>query len=355
MNRRDFLKHSATASVAVSAAATADVGREGRERIPCGVLGLGHAHALDVVEVLAASQDFKLVGVCEPDETIRNRVEKAPALKDVTWLSQETLLNDKHVAMIAVESMVPQLLDYAHTVIDAGKHLHLDKPAGASLPEFETLLSKAGQRDRLVQMGYMFRYNAGFDLVRRAVREGWLGAVYAIHASMCTNLNAEKRKLVSWHPGGIMFELGCHLIDMVHLLLGPPSKVTSFLRHDGVTADGLADNALAVLEYDRATAVIETAAMEMDAFPARRFKICGVDGTIILEPLEPPAARLCLRRSVGQFKPGWQTASLEDFPRHVRDFEDLARCIRGEAPFSYSREHDLSVQKTVLQASTPRA
>lgn len=353
MNRRDFLKHSAAASVSVHAAAIPDTGATAKEPIPCGVLGLGHAHALDVVKVLRASHHFELVGVCESDQTVRARVEKSPALKDVPWLNQEALLADTRVAMVAVESTVPLLLDYAHAVVAAGKHLHLDKPAGASLPEFKALLAKAAEQDLLLQMGYMFRYNAGFDLVRRAAREGWLGEVYSIHASMCTGLNAVKRESISWHPGGIMLELGCHLIDMVHLLLGPPAKVTSFLRKDSRFSDGLTDNALAILEYDRAMAVIETAAMEVNAFPARRFKVCGPDGTIILEPLEPPAARLCLRSAVAGFKAGWQTVPLEDIPRHVRDFEDLAVCIRGEARFAYSKVHDLNVQRTVLQASTP--
>ena len=40
-------------------------------------------------------------------------------------------------------------------------------------------------------MGYMFRYNAGFELVFRAAREGWLGDVYYVHASMCSNIPFE--------------------------------------------------------------------------------------------------------------------------------------------------------------------
>ena len=342
----------AMVSASVQAAAGQNEGRQGKDRIPCGVLGLEHAHALDVVEVLKASPDFELVGVCEPEAAVRQRFENARILEGVRWLEQKELLDDERVAMVAVESAVPQLLEYAHGVIDAGKHLHLDKPAGASLPEFERLLEKAEQRDRLVQMGYMFRYNPGFDLIRRAVHAGWLGPVYSIQASMCTNLNAEKRKTIAWHPGGIMFELGCHLIDMVHLLLGPPSRVTSVLRHDAAQDDGLVDNALAILQYEQGMAVIETAAMEVDAFPGRRFKVCGPDGKIVLEPLEPPHARLHLRRSVDDFKAGKHEIELEDVPRHVRDFEDLARCIRGEAQFAYSKQHDLEVQRTVLAAST---
>jgi hypothetical protein len=41
---------------------------------------------------------------------------------------------------------------------------------------------------------------------------------------------------------------------------------------------------------------------------------------------------------------------LPDLERHVLDFQDLARCIRGESAFAYSKRHDFDVQRTVLRA-----
>jgi len=51
---------------------------------------------------------------------------------------------------------------------------------------------------------------------------------------------AERRRLAEF-PGGMMFELGCHLIDLVVGVLGKPEAVTPFLQHAGAVADGLAD------------------------------------------------------------------------------------------------------------------
>lgn len=70
--------------------------------------------------------------------------------------------------MLAIESKVEKLLSLARRAIEAGKHIHLDKPAGTSLEEFRSLLNEAEKRSLIVQMGYMFRYNEGFNLVRRA-------------------------------------------------------------------------------------------------------------------------------------------------------------------------------------------
>jgi predicted dehydrogenase len=197
----------------------------------------------------------------------------------------------------------------------------------------------------------MFRYNPGFDLVRKAVGEGWLGDVYYIHASMATRLPADKRLRNAHDPGGMMLDLASHLVDMVVLLLGEPEKVTPFLRHDAQVSDGLADNTLAVFQYPRAMAAVETSAMEPEAFPGRRFKVCGTEGSLTLQPLEPPAARLALARPAGGYAAGGHSISLEDVPRHRRDFADLARCIRGAGDFGYSKEHDYRVQRTLLRAS----
>jgi len=346
MNRRSFLQSIAASSVIANIAQGAPA-----PKIRCGILGIDHAHGIDLLKVALKSPDFEVVGVCEPDASVRKSFEANPALQNVRWLSNDDLLKDESIQMIAIESGVSRLLDLAHLAIAAGKHIHLDKPAGASLPSFQALLESAEKKNLLVQMGYMFRYNPGFDFIRRAVREGWLGDIYAIHASMCTDLDAFKRARIGAFSGGIMFELACHLIDIIVLLLGAPDKVTAHIRHDSPAQDALADNTLAVLEYPRALVSVESAAMEPSAFASRRFKVSGTRGTITLNPLEPPAARLVLREAVGEYAAGSHTIPFEDLPRHAADLADLAACIRGERTFEYAKAHDLAVQKTLLQAS----
>jgi predicted dehydrogenase len=348
ISRRDFIR---SATLTTAAAAGASGTATGIEPIRCGILGLDHAHGTDVLKVLQRSPDFELVGVCEPDEAVRARFASTPELAGVQWLSADQLLKDTSIGMIAVESGVPRLLALARQAVDADKHVHMDKPAGASLAEFDALLKAAKTKSLLFQMGYMFRYNPGFDFVRRAMKEGWLGRVYSVSASMCTDLDASKRARIAAFPGGSMFELGCHLIDMIVLLLGAPAKVTSFIRHDGPQSDLLSDNTLAVLEYPRAIVTVESAAMEPEAFPTRRFKVAGTNGSIVLNPLEPPSARLALREAAGGYGKGSHTISFDDIERHVLDFADFAACIRGEREFAYTPHHDLLVQKTVLEAS----
>jgi predicted dehydrogenase len=250
-----------------------------------------------------------------------------------------------------VEGRVQDNLALARRALEAGKHVHLDKPAGASLPEFRAVLDLARRPALLLQMGYQFRYNGGFAFVREAVRQGWIGEVFSIHGTISSSIAAAGRGDLAVFPGGMMFDLGCHLIDAMVDLLGRPRTITPFLRHDSACEDTLADNTVAVFEFERAIAVLETAAMEVGAGQRRQFAVCGTEGTVIVQPIEPPAVRLCLREPKAGYSAGWQSVPVENVPRYVRDFEEFAACIREERPPSYGYDHDEVVQEAVLKAS----
>ena len=131
---------------------------------------------------------------------------------------------------VAIETDVANLVPTALRCLDAGMHLHLDKPAGASMKDCRELHARAKKKELTVQMGYMLRYNPGMQLCYRAVKEGWLGNVFELHAVMSKMVGQSARDEVGLFTGGTMFELGCHLIDSAVYVLGKPENVTPHLR-----------------------------------------------------------------------------------------------------------------------------
>jgi predicted dehydrogenase len=321
------------------------------ERIRIGLLGAGHGHAGGKLQVLQASPEFEVVGVAEAHPEVRERSRSQRSFAPARWVSEAELLEDRSVVAIAVEGRVQDNLALARRALEAGKHVHLDKPAGASLPAFRAVLGLARKRNLLLQMGYQFRCNAGFAFVREAVRQGWIGEVFSIHGAISSTIASAGRADLAAFPGGMMFDLGCHLIDALIDLLGRPQSITPFLRHDSTGEDTLADNTVAVFQFERAIAILETSAMEIGAGQRRQFAVCGTEGTVILQPFEPPATRLCLREPKAAYAAGWQSIPVENIPRYVRDFEEFAACLRGERQPSYGYEHDEAVQEAVLKAS----
>ena len=321
-------------------------------RVKLAQYGIAHAHASGKVDAMRRNPDVDFCGIFEPSPGVRAERGGGSDYENVRWFkSKEEMLGDDSIAGIAVEGRVSDNLAFAKEVIDHGKHVWLDKPAGEDLEEFRELLAAAQKKKLLVQLGYMFRYNSGFQFIFDMVRDGSLGDIFSVRGRMSSNIPVDSRARLGQYQGGILFELVCHLIDIVVSLLGRPNRVTSFLRNDlGITPE-FADNTVAVYEYETAIAILESAAMEISAHPIRRFEVYGTRGSIILEPLEPPSVRLCLDEDRGNYVKGWQTVDVEKRPRYDGELTAILADIRGEKLPDRTLHHELVVQETVLRSS----
>lgn len=112
------------------------------------------------------------------------------------------------------------------------------------------------------------------------------------------------------------------------------------------------DLGLVLFEYDEmgAIAVIEGTSLETEPGPHRRVEVHGLEGSAILEPIEPPHIRLCLGRAKSPYDAGWQDIEVEDRPRYIGDLEELIGVVRGQIHPRFSPEHDLIVQEMLVDA-----
>lgn len=349
MQRRDFLR--GTTCLAMTTLAGRGHAQVVPGRIRIGQVGTKHAHASGKLAAIRKLDDiFELVGVVEPDSEQRRQMSEKPEYADVHWLSEENLLGTSGLQAVAVESEVAELVPTATRALRAGMHVHLDKPAGDSLPAFERLMELAEAQQRIVQMGYMLRYNPAFQLMYRAVAEGWLGRIMEVDAMMGKLASEAVRQKIARFPGGGMFELGGHLIDSIVFMLGAPQDVIAFSHRTQV--DGVADNQLAVLNYEHATATVRCNHRDPFGFPRRRFQISGDQGTIEIKPLESGNLTLMLNAPQAEFDKGIHQLKLTSSGgRYDQEFIDLARVIREEKKFAWSKQHDLDTHATLLQAS----
>lgn len=331
-----------------AAAAPADE-KPAKKRIKIGQIGVGHAHA-GKLSVFRDSADYEVVGIVEPDAELRQRAEPQAVYRGLPWMTQEQLLNVPGLEAVLVETRVRDLLNTAEVCVAAGKHIHLDKPAGESLVQYERILASAAKQKLLVQMGYMYRYNPAVVLLREFLKQGWLGDVFEVHAVMSKVVDPAARRGLAEYPGGILFELGCHILDLVIGVLGEPQEVTSVVQHVSPLDDKLQDNMLAILRYPKASATVKSSALEVDGGERRHLVVCGTEGTFHIQPLDNPAARLTLAQSRGKFTRGYQGILFPKYVRYVDDAVDMAKIIRGEKPADFTYAHDLLVQKTLLQS-----
>jgi predicted dehydrogenase len=318
-------------------------------RIKIGQIGVGHAHA-SKLGVYRTSPYYEVVGIVEPDPELRKRAEAQDLYRNLPWMTQEQLLNVSGLQAVLVETRVRDSLKAAEACVTAGKHIHLDKPAGESLSHFQRILNLAEKQKLLLQMGYMFRYNPAVVMLRDFLKRGWLGNPFEVHTVMSKVVPPNDRRALAEYPGGIMFELGCHVIDLVVGVLGRPTKVTPFKQQVATGNDQLVDNMLAVFDYPHAIASVKSSAVEVHGSDRRHLVVCGTEGTFHIQPLDNPAARVALSQARGDYRAGYQDIQFPKYTRYVDDAADMARIIRGEKPSDFSYDHDLTVQTALLQA-----
>jgi predicted dehydrogenase len=350
MERRDFLRATLAAvpAAGLSAVGLADQTPSPRRRLRLGFLGVSHSHAAEKIEVVQTSTDWDLIGFCEENRELRAKYAQAGLVP----LSAEELLRRSQV--VAVESGVRDHACHAKAALSAGKHVHLEKPPAQTLDAFRDLVTLARQKNLLLQMGYMWRYHPGINAALEAARKGWLGEVYLVRGTINTQLSAERRLQWAPLPGGTLFELGSHLIDVLVRLMGRPARGTSLLRTDGHFSDKLADNTIAIFEFARAVGIVSSSALQPNAGPHRSLEIFGSNGSAVVNPIEPPVLAIDLEKSAGPYRAGVNNLPMPTYRRHVADFADLAARICEGRKLAVSPDEDLLIQETLIQACASR-
>ena len=322
------------------------------EKIKVGQIGLGHNHGGSKMKVARIFSDlFEVVGYAEENDRWVEQRGGNPAYQGVPRLSVEQIIEQSDAVLI--ESDVWDLTKYAKMCVDAGKHIHMDKPASGSLEEFKAVLDTAKEKNLVVQMGYMYRYNPAVQRAFEHIKNGDLGEIYSINAEMSTFHSAEYRKWLTNFGGGIMYILGSHLVDLIVYMLGEPKKVMSFLKRTGLDGIDLEDNNLAVLEYDKALARVFVSSVEVNGYGRRQLVVSGSKGTINICPMESPTTMTYADTAM-------QGATYADVKntisglnpvgsRYHEMMQDFHAYIVGQKQNPFTYEHDYTVQKVLSE------
>ncbi len=133
--------------------------------------------------------------------------------------------------------------------LEAEKDVLVEKPITVTLKEARDLAEHArGSRARL-QVGHVFRFHPVYEALRTTLASGRLGQLRYLAARFA---GLKRPRL----DGGVTHSDSIHFLDLFVDLLGRPRAVTAILRD--FLGRGMDDFSLAVVEYDRELAVVES-------------------------------------------------------------------------------------------------
>ncbi len=167
---------------------------------------------------------FNFYGVWERTKNLAQ--EKYPGIK--TFRSLEEFLADQNIELVIVNTPSVTHFDYAKQVIEAGKHLIVEKPFTATVAQAEELIGLAKKKKVKLSVYQNRRYDSDYKTVKKILDEGALGKIVdaEIHYDRFTpELSYKAHKETPTPAVGSLYDLGAHLIDQGLQLFGMPEAL----------------------------------------------------------------------------------------------------------------------------------
>lgn len=323
--------------------------------------GVRHEHAPGKLETFKLmSDDFEIVAVVDDSARANPTYHTFPInLDGVKVIPEKGALDLEGIDAVAVETANVDLQEIALECAKRGLAMHLEKPCGETLTEFKNIVEICRRGNVPLQMGYMFRGNPAIRALWGFVKKGYLGEIISVEADMNHDYGDDSYQCyVGTFKGGIMYNLGCHLVDaIVPILGGLPKSAKAVIGNAAGDSKECLNRTEALLEYENATVLLKACSRIPNGVMRRRLRVDGTKGAFELSPIErfdgkDLTAVLTLKEDAGEYRKG---ETLLNFgvqrDRYEIQLKELASIIRGDIPNVDYYDHDLLVHKISLMAS----
>jgi len=313
-----------------------------------------NSHSVQIHTRLQQLSDmFEVVGIAFPENEEERLPEKVKLFDNLKRMTVEEILADPTIEAVAVETEEIYCTKYALMAAKAGKHVHMEKPGGRELEDFEELIATIKEKDLIFCPGYMYRFNPYIQDLFAAIEKGELGEIVSVEAQMSRVDTVEDRHWMSQFKGGMMFYLGCHLIDLIYRIQGEPLSVHPFNCCTGLDGVQSEDYGMAVLQYPRGVSFARTVTVERGGYRRRQLVVTGSKGTWEIKPLEwgteaAMVTGLNISTELKWHHPG-QDSNSEPFDRYNAMLAHFARCVRREQENEYTPDYELAMYKLFLR------
>ena len=209
---------------------------EGRE-IGVGLVGykfMGRAHSnayRQVARFFDVDPVPRMAAICGRDEAgVRE------AAVNLGWESYETdyrkLVARDDVGLVDVVTPGNTHREIVLTALEAGKHVICEKPLANTLSEAREMLTAARNVGTVNMVCFNYRRAPAVQLARKLVEEGRLGEIRHWRATYLEDFIMEPDFPLIWRldkevsGSGALGDIGAHIVDLAHFVVGPISEVT---------------------------------------------------------------------------------------------------------------------------------
>lgn len=142
--------------------------------------------------------------------------------------SFDELLADPEIDAVSICTWNNTHAPIAIKAIQAGKHVLVEKPLSLTVEEALEIQEAVRSSDRILQVGFVRRYDPNAQLLNRFAQLGEFGEIYYAKASILRRLGNPGGWFadVARSGGGPLIDIGVHVIDLCWYLMGKPKPVS---------------------------------------------------------------------------------------------------------------------------------
>jgi myo-inositol 2-dehydrogenase / D-chiro-inositol 1-dehydrogenase len=312
-----------------------------------GVIGtgmIGQDHIRRITQVLTGGA---VVAVTDVDKARAGQV--AAGLPGATvHETAADLIADGNVDAVLVASWGPAHEEQVVGAIAAGKPVFCEKPlAPASDACLRIMDAEMASGCRLVQVGFMRRYDAGYRAMKAVVDDGDIGAPLLMH---CAHRNPSVPDY-GFTTDMIISDSSVHEIDVVRWLFGEEIVSATVLRprRSGLIDVGLQDPLILLLEMASGVLVDDELFVNARYGYDVRGEIVGETGTVALADVSEVTVRTANRHG-GRVPVDWRDRFIRAYDTELQDWLTAVAAGTSTGPSSWDGFAAAAVTDAALEA-----
>lgn len=273
------------------------------EPIVVGLLGITHPHASARVRALRAIDGVEVVAAADTDHRLDYFTDKY----DMEARTIDGVLQDERISAIMVHSKSKDMVPHALRALAAGKSVVVEKPGGGTVADLERLAEADAQTgpDQVVQVGYNVRLAESVTRTKELIESGLIGDVVSVSSRGAALVGEHVTEHLNQPAdmGGVLWILGCHMLDSLVHVFGAPDSVNARVRKSAKLSSDSSreDSAAVLLNYPDMSATFSFDGHDnLEWFETSRITVYGTHGMI-----EAGILPQKLRVYVDEARQGW--------------------------------------------------
>lgn len=198
-----------------------------------GAMGKAHLYSIRNLPLFYGTLPFDAVveGVCTTSMEKSQSVASAHGIPIATD-DPDALINNPSIDVIDI--CTPNVHHYhaLKKAISAGKHVLCEKPLCISVEQANEIAALPLQKGQICGMVFNNRWLSATMRAKQLIDEGRLGRILSFHAEYLHSSATDVQKNAGWKQdrtvcgGGVLFDLGSHVIDLLTTLCGTFTEVS---------------------------------------------------------------------------------------------------------------------------------